>query len=117
MPERQLPASGGRRWPPLLLKLLLIGTFVAVTNYGCSERVSLLVENSRWFTLSCFVGIWALGLVSLLVAALQPRLLVRSLWALLLAASGAVGYGFFIASRSDLTVLDVISLWTARHET
>ncbi|MGE0211929.1 MAG: sulfatase-like hydrolase/transferase [Parvibaculaceae bacterium] len=117
MPQGFSQASGARWWLLLATKIVLLAAFVILTNYGFLERVYLLWENSRWFTLSFFVGIWGLGLLALLVAAFQPRLPIRTFWALLLGASGAFGYGFFVASHSDLTVLDIISLWAAKHET
>jgi len=115
--EHRIPISNARWWGLLAAKLLLLALFVVVTNYGFLERVNLLWENSRWFTLSFFVGIWGLCIVALIAATFQPRGSVRLFWALVLGLSGALGYGFFIASHSDLTVLDVISLWTAKHET
>lgn len=98
------------------LKLLLLTFFLVETNIGFQSRVYLLIEQERFFTLLVFVGIWGLALGAVLIAAIQPRLLPRVFWTVLLVVSGGIGYGYANISQSQLAVHDVISLWSARHE-
>lgn len=98
------------------LKLGLIAAFVLVTNFGFLDRVTLLVVNERWGTLVPYLGVWGLAIAALLAAAFQPRPMVRCFWALLIALSSAFAYGYYSATNSDLSVHDLLSLWSARHE-
>jgi glucan phosphoethanolaminetransferase (alkaline phosphatase superfamily) len=100
----------------ICLKLVLTGLLVSLTNFGFWERVSLLVENSRWTTLVPFLGIWAIALAALLVAAFQTTFIMRLLWAIPIALSSTAAWAYYQLSQSDLTVFDVITLWSARHE-
>jgi lipid A ethanolaminephosphotransferase len=104
-----------RRWRSAAWVLALL-VFVIATNSGFLERVDVVVEQGRLGTLAGFAGLWALAAVSLLVVALQPNRWVRAAWALVISAAAAVGFAFRRASGSDLTLMDVISLWSARHE-
>jgi glucan phosphoethanolaminetransferase (alkaline phosphatase superfamily) len=103
---------------PLLFgtRFLALGLLVAITNFGFFDRVELLYESSRLFTLAVFIGIWGLSLLVLLIAALQPSAILRMFWALLIGASSAAAYLYFTISGSDLSVFDAISLWLAQHE-
>ena len=99
-----------------LAKLILVGVFLAWANFGISERISLLVDNSRWGTLIPYLLIWLLAVAAVLVAAFQPNVWVRLFWALLISLSSAAAWGYHKVSQSDLTVFDIVSLWNARHE-
>ncbi len=99
------------------LAILGLITIVFVTNFGFLSRVELLAEQNRMMTLVMYCGIWAMALGALFIAAMQPDRPVRLFWALLIAASTAAGQLYYFASGSDLTVFDVVSLWSARHET
>ena len=98
------------------LKLLAIAAFVVITNNGFFERIQLLILQGRFITLAGFLGVWGLALAAILVATLQSTLWVRTAWALVIAIGGAVGFSFRLASGADFTLLDAVSLWSARHE-
>jgi lipid A ethanolaminephosphotransferase len=100
----------------LALRICAILLFVAVTNVGFTQRVVLVLDQGRLTTLLGFLGLWALSLACLFIAAFQPNRWLRAAWASVIAASTAVGFTFRQASGSDLTIMDVLSLWSARHE-
>ncbi len=103
-------------WSGFAAKVLAVAGFVLLTNFGFLDRVSLLAQNSRWATLLPFLAVWAVCVAALYVAAFQPRLSIRALWAIPIAFSTACAWSYFEASKSDLNVFDVVSLWSARHE-
>jgi len=103
-------------WVGLAAKVLAVAAFVVVTNFGFLDRVSLLIQNGRWATLLPFLAVWGVCVAALYVAAFQPRFSVRALWAIPIAFSTACAWSYFEASKSDLNVFDVVSLWSARHE-
>jgi glucan phosphoethanolaminetransferase (alkaline phosphatase superfamily) len=100
----------------LALRIGAILIFVAATNDGFVQRALLVVDQGRLTTLAGFLALWGLSLVCLLIAALQPNHWLRAAWTLVIAAGTAAGFAFRQASGSDLTVMDVLSLWSARHE-
>ncbi|MBL8893166.1 MAG: sulfatase-like hydrolase/transferase [Rhizobiales bacterium] len=97
-------------------KVVALAAFILVTNFGFLDRVSLLAQNGRWATLVPFLAVWGVCVAALYVAAFQPRFSVRALWAIPIALSTACAWSYFEASKSDLNVFDVVSLWSARHE-
>ena len=103
-------------WAAFGVKLGALAVFVFLTNFGFAERVALLRGSHRWGTLVPFIGVWGLSLAALLIAAFQPSRWIRAFWAGLLAFSGSIAYSYRLASGSELTVFDAISLWGARHE-
>jgi glucan phosphoethanolaminetransferase (alkaline phosphatase superfamily) len=107
--------SGTPLWA-FAARVLAILIFVAATNSGFVQRAVLVVDQGRLITLAGFVGLWALSLACLFIAAFQPNRWVRAAWAVVIASSTAVGFAFRYASGSDLTIMDVLSLWSARHE-
>ena len=98
------------------IKLLLVAAVVLFTNQGFLDRVKLLLVNHRYDTLVPYVAIWGISGLALAIAVLQPERWARLFWALIIAFSTAVGWGYHQASQSELTAFDVISLWNARHE-
>lgn len=104
-----------RRWA-IAARVLAILVFVAATNFGFAQRVVVAVENGRLATLIGFLGLWALSLACLFVIAFQPNRWLRAAWAFVIALTTAIGFAFRQASGSDLTIMDVLSLWSARHE-
>lgn len=97
-------------------RALLIAVFIVQTNFGFAERVSLLLANGRFGTLLPYVAIWAISILAIYqIASTRPTAL-RWLMAGLVALSTAAAWGFHQASQSDLTVFDLVSLWSARHE-
>jgi lipid A ethanolaminephosphotransferase len=105
-----------RRVWGIAARVIAILAFVAATNTGFVQRVVLVVDQARLITLIGFVGLWALSVACVLVAAFQPNRWVRATWAGIIALSTAVGFTFRHASGSDLGIMDVLSLWSARHE-
>lgn len=110
------PAAGLWANYAIWLKILLISAFVLLTNYGVVDRVELLMVQERWVTLAGFAFIWILGVLAIVVAALQPRWSWRLVWATIFAVSTACSVGYYSISGSDFTVFDVVSLWNARQE-
>ncbi len=100
----------------LVFKLILLAAFVVLTNPGVGQRVGLLLDNSRLGTLIPFVAIWAVAVLCLIIAAMQPNVWIRCTWAVVLAASSALAWGYYRASQSEFNVFDLLSLWNARHE-
>lgn len=103
-------------WRGVALRVGLVLLFVALTNWGFTDRFRLLVAAERYTTLVPWVIIWGLSLGAIVVAALQPSRAVRLFWAVVLSLSTGAGLGYALASGSDMNVFDVISLWNARHE-
>jgi glucan phosphoethanolaminetransferase (alkaline phosphatase superfamily) len=100
----------------LVGRLALLAAIVAATNTDVAERILILVEEGRWVGLVAFAGLWGISIAALAAAALQPNILIRAFWALLISLSGAVGFGFYLASQAEMTIFDAVSLWSARHE-
>ncbi|PLX43761.1 MAG: hypothetical protein C0605_03625 [Hyphomicrobiales bacterium] len=104
-------------WLRIAVHLGLLLLFAAVTSHGFFDRAALLIENHRMTTLIFYIGVWGVSLGALLIAALQPGRKLRAFWAFVIALSTAAAYGYRYVSASDLSVFDILSLWTARHET
>ena len=103
-------------WFAVSIKILALIALVTVTNFGFADRIKLLYATDRWFTLIFYLGVWSISVGALIVAAFQPKKIVRQTWALLLSISAAVAFFYTSVSGSDLTVFDALSLWTAKHE-
>ena len=116
--RKRLKASAGH--PGIvkltIARLALIAAFIALTNFGFWQRVSLLFETGRYSTLLPFLAIWAVAIAAIVVAAFQPRHWIRLLWGAIIAMSTAIAWGYHHASQSELNVFDMLSLWSARHE-
>jgi len=98
------------------LKLLAIAGVLFATNDGIGAHVQLLIDQDRLSTLVMFAAVWLLCLGCLLIAAFQPRWPVRALWAFLFSLSSGAAYGYHLASGTQLTVYDLLSLWNSRQE-
>jgi glucan phosphoethanolaminetransferase (alkaline phosphatase superfamily) len=112
----------GRHWCSrrvilIVVRLVLLAAIVAVTNMGVPDRSSILVEEHKWIGLIAFTGLWMISMAALAAAALHPSILIRAIWALAISLSGAIGFGFYLASRTEMSIFDAVSLWSARHET
>lgn len=103
-------------WFIIALHLAALLCFASAVNFGFYDRVLLLINNGRHLTLVFFLGVWVVSFAALIVAALQPNTLVRGFWAFVISLSTAAGFGYQLLSASNITVYDVLSLWTARHE-
>ena len=99
-----------------LLKLISIVIFLLAVNFGFFSRIGLLLDQGRLSTLVPFLVIWAIAIFAVLVAAFQPSIYLRGFWAIVIAVSSAVSWGFYDVSRSEMSVFDILSLWDARHE-
>jgi glucan phosphoethanolaminetransferase (alkaline phosphatase superfamily) len=89
---------------------------IVATNSGFQQRLELLVGQDRLTTLLLFIAMWGVCIGALLLAALQTNLAVRAFWAVVLAFATAGGFLFRQISGNEIGVLDVVSLWTVRHE-
>jgi glucan phosphoethanolaminetransferase (alkaline phosphatase superfamily) len=98
------------------LKCGLLLTLIILTNQGFEDRLRLLLAEQRVLTTSVFGVIWVISLIAVLAAAFQPSMVVRLIWAVPLAISGAAAYGFYLVQRSEFFIFDVLNFWAARHE-
>lgn len=105
-----------QHWLRIVLHLAALLFFAALCSHGFQDRINLLLEAERPLTLVFYVGVWGVSLSVLLIAALQPNSLMRAFWALLISLSSAAAFGYRMISSSDLSVFDILSLWTVRHE-
>ena len=103
-------------WRGIALKVALLLAFVAATNAGFTDRFHLLWGAHRYTTLVPWLIIWGMSLGAIVIAAFQPSRVVRLFWAIVLSLSTALGTGYALASGSDMSVFDVLTLWNARHE-
>jgi lipid A ethanolaminephosphotransferase len=93
-----------------------LAAFIAGTNVGFLQRVELLIGQDRLLTLAIYVALWGICIGALVIAALQTNLASRLFWAVVLAAATTAGFSFRLVSGKEISLLDVISLWNARHE-
>jgi lipid A ethanolaminephosphotransferase len=98
------------------VRLAALTAFVVLTNEEFVQRVILLLGQNRWVTLVGFVGVWALSLIALLIAAFQSNIWLRCFWGALIALTTAAGFAYRHASGSELGIFETLSLWNARHE-
>ncbi len=103
-------------WRGIALKVVLLFAFLVATNAGFTERFNLLWGAHRYTTLVPWLMIWAMSFGAMVIAAFQPSRLVRLFWAIVLSLSTALGTGYALASGSDMSVFDVLTMWNARHE-
>ncbi len=103
-------------WRGIVLKIALLIAFVLATNAGFTDRFRLLWGAERYTTLIPWLIIWGMSLGAIVIAAFQPSRIVRLFWAIVLSLSTALGTGYALASGSDMSVFDVLTLWNARHE-
>ncbi len=104
-------------WALFAAQLLALAAVIAITNPGVPERLGVLLSHDgKWVVIGAFAALWVAGVLGIVAAVLLPNFWMRLVWALVIAASGAVGYGFYLASHTELSIFDVVSLWNARHE-
>lgn len=94
----------------------MIGAIVVISNTGSIDRMLLQLHMNRPGAFAIYVLVWGLTLAALVAVAAERRTPVRLFWAMLIAASGAVAWGYQKVSQVELTVFDGLSLWEARHE-
>ncbi len=100
----------------LVAKLTLLAVFLCITNSNVLPRTSLLMHAGRFETLAPYLGILCVSALAVMVASLQPKRWIRLSWAVVLALSSAIAWGYAAASKSELSVFEFLSLWNARHE-
>lgn len=98
-------------------KTLMIALFVGLTNEGVISRLILLMAQDRYITAVMFLGVWALCLISLFLAAFQPKFRWRLVWAAVIGIASFTGFTYFLVSQSQLTIFDIVSLWAAKADT
>ncbi|WP_157928949.1 sulfatase-like hydrolase/transferase [Pararhizobium haloflavum] len=97
-------------------KLTALILLVYLTNNGVVDRLRFVIDDARPLTAIVFVAIWMICLGALAAAAFHPRPLVRFLWAIPIALSSAIAYGYHRAQGGEFFIFDVLNLWAARHE-
>ena len=112
------PISSRARWALFSAQLAALAAILIITNPGVVERLGvILTMNERWWLIMpIFLALWAAGLVALAATMLLPNIWARVFWAFVIALSGAIGFGFYLVSETELSIFDVVSLWNARHE-
>ena len=101
----------------LSLKIVALLAFVYLTNEGFIARVDYLINTDNFQTLIVFAILWLFSIIVLLSVSFQQNTLLRLFWAVVIAMTTAISYGFYQAGGSELEVLDVLELWQARQET
>ena len=97
-----------------LLKLLLLGLFLSLTNFDLFGRAGSLLNRGQHAELLAFVGIWAISIAALIVAAFLPRLWMRAFWAVPICLSTFVGNAIYALTFEELTFYDVLLYWSER---
>ena len=98
------------------LKIAALAAFVAITNSGIVERIELLLRQDRGTTAIMFLGVWAFCMGALFIAAFQPKARWRWGWGVVIALTTFAGYAYYRVSSSQLTVMDVFSLWNSKAD-
>ncbi len=106
-------------WPRIftVAKILFLAALLVLTNFSFLSRVQLLTERHQWGTLIPFLAIWLVSVVAVCAIALHPKLTVRAIWGVVVAASTAIAWGYHNASQSQINVFDMLALWNARQDT
>lgn len=99
------------------LKIISLLAFIFLTNEGLSARIDYLISTDNTPTLIVFSILWIFSVILLLAVSFQKNTIARLFWAIVIAVTTAISYGFYQAGGSELEVLDVLELWQARHET
>lgn len=103
--------------PLSVFKVATLLAFIYFTNKEFLPRLNeLIFDRTTYAPVIIFILMWGVGLVSLLIATFQQKWLTRFFWAAVIALTTGMSYGFYIAGGSEIEVLDVLSLWQARHE-
>ena len=97
-------------------QIAAVVALVAITNTELFPRVVLLLKQGRFGTLATTGVIWVFALACMALVLLERRNSVRVLWALVLAVSGTIAWGFQRAAHLELSVFDILGFWEARHE-
>lgn len=98
------------------LKIAGLVTILFMTNQGIFDRMVIILDQARPAALLLFIGLWGISVAAIFITAFHKRLLVRLFWATVITLGTIGGYAYFRISGSQLTVFDVVSLWSARHE-
>ncbi len=106
------------RWALFGVQLAALAAVLVITNPGVVERLHVMLTMSErwWLIVPIFLALWAAGLAALAATMLLPNFWARAFWAFVIALSGAIGFGFYLVSQTELSIFDVVSLWNARHE-
>jgi hypothetical protein len=97
-------------------QIAAVVALVAITNTELLPRVFLLLKQGRFGTLATTGVIWTFALACVALVLLEKRNSVRLMWALVLAISGTIAWGFQRAAHLELSVFDILGFWEARHE-
>jgi Sulfatase len=98
------------------LQILSVVGLITFTNTELLPRILLLLKQGRIGTLATTGAVWVFALFCITVVLLEKRRSVRLFWALILAVSGTLAWGFQRAAHLELSVFDILGFWEARHE-
>ena len=98
------------------LKIAGLATILFMTNQGVFGRMVIILDQARPAALLLFIGLWGISVAAVFITAFHKRLWIRLFWATVITLGTIGGYAYFRLSGSQLTVFDVVSLWSARHE-
>jgi glucan phosphoethanolaminetransferase (alkaline phosphatase superfamily) len=98
------------------LKLIAISALILSTNPESWTQFNVLLGRRQFVTLLPFIAIWGASAFALLVVAVHHKAWLRLFWGTLIAASTAITWGYYLASRLQWNVYDMMSLWNVRHE-
>jgi glucan phosphoethanolaminetransferase (alkaline phosphatase superfamily) len=98
------------------LKILAVMALVLTTNPESWAHITLLAGRGQWGTFVPLILIWGVSIAALVVTAIHHSTWMRVIWGLIIAAASAATWGYYWASHSQLSMLDVMSLWNSRHE-
>lgn len=98
------------------IQLLACCVVIGITNTEVPDRARLLVHQGRFGVLATTAVLWVISLVAIAAAVSLKRTWLRWFWAVILAAGGAIAWGYKHASGGEISVFDILGLWEARHE-
>jgi hypothetical protein len=98
-------------------QILVVAFIIALTNQEIPDRVRALIAQDHPIILLMTCGFWLVSLFGVLCALLLRNVWLRIFWAVVMAISGSVAWGFQKAVGLELSIFDMLSFWDARHET
>ncbi|GJE15636.1 sulfatase-like hydrolase/transferase [Methylobacterium marchantiae] len=90
---------------------------LSATNYGLIDRIVYLVTEARSpLKLAAFLVLWSVSILALVTVALERRTGLRCAWAFVIAAGTTAAVAYRHVADSDLTSVEMMTLWHVRHE-
>jgi Sulfatase len=111
---RGLAHGTSRRVTFAVLKLLLLVTFIGITNAQGADRIIDFWLRGHALGLVVLSGIWVLSLAAVAIVAFLPSVWARLLWSIPIGISTFAGVLAFDLTRAPLTFFDVALYWAER---